>query len=91
MRADFDDLLSGLREFSGPVLAGGLWAALPMPRLVVGSSSPIRELDLVGECSTRTWRRAGQPVAARIQRGVSMVVGCPGAEGDSCLLARPTA
>ena len=47
LRQNLEALLAGLRYFSGPVLAAGLWAALGRRDvLFVGSSSPVRDLDL---------------------------------------------
>ncbi|HWJ54487.1 MAG TPA: 2-succinyl-5-enolpyruvyl-6-hydroxy-3-cyclohexene-1-carboxylic-acid synthase [Propionibacteriaceae bacterium] len=47
LRQNLEALLAGLRYFSGPVLAAGLWTALGRRDvLFVGSSSPVRDLDL---------------------------------------------
>ena len=47
LRQSLDALLSGLAYFSGPVLAAGLWTAMGEQDVVfVGSSSPVRDLDL---------------------------------------------
>jgi 2-succinyl-5-enolpyruvyl-6-hydroxy-3-cyclohexene-1-carboxylate synthase len=47
VRQRLDALLAGLPYFSGPVLAAGLWTALGERDVVfVGSSSPVRDLDL---------------------------------------------
>ena len=47
LRAELDTLLARQPFLSGPALAAGLWAALARgDTLVVGSSSPIRDLDL---------------------------------------------
>jgi len=47
LRQRLDALLSGLAYFSGPVLAEGLWTAMGEQDVVfVGSSSPVRDLDL---------------------------------------------
>ena len=46
-RAQLDGLLAGLPYLSGPVVAATLWAALGAgDALVVGSSNPVRDLDL---------------------------------------------
>jgi len=48
LRADLDELLAGLPYFSGPALAGALWSTLTSAdTLFVGSSNPVRDLDLV--------------------------------------------
>ncbi len=47
LRAELDALLAGLSYLSGPALAAALWSGLNVgDTLVVGSSSPIRDLDL---------------------------------------------
>jgi len=47
LRTELDRLLSDLPYFSGPALAAALWAGLPAEEAVfVGSSSPVRDLDL---------------------------------------------
>lgn len=47
LRAGVDRLLAGLDHLSGPALAAAVWAALPADQvLFVGSSSPVRDLDL---------------------------------------------
>jgi 2-succinyl-5-enolpyruvyl-6-hydroxy-3-cyclohexene-1-carboxylate synthase len=47
LRRSLEALLGGLAYFSGPVLAAGLWTALDSQDVVfVGSSSPVRDLDL---------------------------------------------
>ena len=47
LRQRLEALLAGLGYFSGPVLAAGLWTALGERDVVfVGSSSPVRDLDL---------------------------------------------
>ncbi len=47
VRAGLDALLSAQPGFSGPALAAALWAALDQhDHLFVGSSNPIRDLDL---------------------------------------------
>jgi 2-succinyl-5-enolpyruvyl-6-hydroxy-3-cyclohexene-1-carboxylate synthase len=47
LRQGLDALLAGLPYFSGPVLAAALWTALAEQDVVfVGSSSPVRDLDL---------------------------------------------
>ena len=47
LRADLDDLLAGLSYLSGPAVAAAVWAGLPAEEvLFVGSSSPVRDLDL---------------------------------------------
>lgn len=47
LRTELDALLAGLSYLSGPALAAGLWSGLgDGDALVVGSSSPIRDLDL---------------------------------------------
>lgn len=47
LRAGLDRLLAGLDHLSGPALAAALWAGLPADQvLFVGSSSPVRDLDL---------------------------------------------
>lgn len=46
-RAELDALLGGQPYLSGPALAAALWSALgPQDALVVGSSNPVRDLDL---------------------------------------------
>ena len=47
VRGELDALLGALSYLSGPALAAGLWSTLAAgDTLVVGSSSPIRDLDL---------------------------------------------
>jgi 2-succinyl-5-enolpyruvyl-6-hydroxy-3-cyclohexene-1-carboxylate synthase len=47
LRTELDRLLAGLDYLSGPALAAGLWAGLAADEvLFVGSSSPVRDLDL---------------------------------------------
>jgi 2-succinyl-5-enolpyruvyl-6-hydroxy-3-cyclohexene-1-carboxylate synthase len=47
LRAELDRLLAGLGYLSGPALAATLWAGLSSDEvLFVGSSSPVRDLDL---------------------------------------------
>jgi 2-succinyl-5-enolpyruvyl-6-hydroxy-3-cyclohexene-1-carboxylate synthase len=47
LRSELDRLLAGLPYFSGPALATALWAGLAEEEvLFVGSSSPVRDLDL---------------------------------------------
>ena len=47
LRADLDRVLAGLPYLSGPALAAAVWAGLPPEAaLFVGSSSPVRDLDL---------------------------------------------
>jgi len=46
-REQLDELLAGLPYLSGPSLAAGLWSCLDgQDALVVGSSNPVRDLDL---------------------------------------------
>ena len=47
LRAELDRLLAGLGYLSGPALAATLWAGLSSDEMLfVGSSSPVRDLDL---------------------------------------------
>jgi 2-succinyl-5-enolpyruvyl-6-hydroxy-3-cyclohexene-1-carboxylate synthase len=47
LRQSLDALLAGLGYFSGPALAAGLWTGLgERDVMFVGSSSPVRDLDL---------------------------------------------
>jgi 2-succinyl-5-enolpyruvyl-6-hydroxy-3-cyclohexene-1-carboxylate synthase len=68
LRRQLDQLLSGQQEFSGPMLAARLWAALDeRDILFVGSSNPIRDLDLA--------RIAAAPATVYANRGLAGIDG----------------
>ena len=62
LRTELDRLLAGLGYLSGPALAATLWAGLAADEvLFVGSSSPVRDLDLAPVGPTH---RPSTPTAA---------------------------
>ena len=68
LRRRLDELLSRQREFSGPMLAARLWAGLDdRDILFVGSSSPIRDLDLA--------RITPEPATVHANRGLAGIDG----------------
>ncbi len=69
LRAELDRLLAALPYLSGPVLAGGLWGGLTSAdRLFVGSSSPVRDLDLAPI--------SADPPTVYANRGLAGIDGC---------------
>jgi 2-succinyl-5-enolpyruvyl-6-hydroxy-3-cyclohexene-1-carboxylate synthase len=84
LRQSLDDLLAGLRYFSGPTLAAGLWTALGERDVVfVGSSSPVRDLDLAPVTST--------PPTVYANRGLAGIDGSVSTAAGIALAAeRPT-
>ena len=84
LRAGLDRVLSGLDYLSGPALAAAVWAAVPTDDvLFVGSSSPVRDLDLAPV------RADPPPVYAN--RGLAGIDGnLSTAAGLSLATARPT-
>ncbi|HET9873030.1 MAG TPA: 2-succinyl-5-enolpyruvyl-6-hydroxy-3-cyclohexene-1-carboxylic-acid synthase [Propionibacteriaceae bacterium] len=75
LRLELDRLLAGQRHFTGPALAAALWASLgERDTLVVGSSNPIRDLDLaaVGGVAPTVYANRG---LAGIDGMVSTAVG----------------
>jgi 2-succinyl-5-enolpyruvyl-6-hydroxy-3-cyclohexene-1-carboxylate synthase len=68
LRRQLDELLSRQPEFSGPMLAARLWAGLDdRDILFVGSSSPIRDLDLA--------RITPAPATVHANRGLAGIDG----------------
>jgi 2-succinyl-5-enolpyruvyl-6-hydroxy-3-cyclohexene-1-carboxylate synthase len=84
VRTRLDRLLAGLDHLSGPAVAARLWTALPADTvLFVGSSSPVRDLDLAPV------RADPPPVYAN--RGLAGIDGnISTAAGVALATARPT-
>jgi 2-succinyl-5-enolpyruvyl-6-hydroxy-3-cyclohexene-1-carboxylate synthase len=84
LRSSLEVLLAGLGYFSGPALAAGLWSALDERDVVfVGSSSPVRDLDLAPV-------RIGSP-AVYANRGLAGIDGnVSTAAGIALATERPT-
>jgi 2-succinyl-5-enolpyruvyl-6-hydroxy-3-cyclohexene-1-carboxylate synthase len=75
LRRRLDELLWRQSEFSGPMLAARLWAALDeRDILFVGSSSPIRDLDLAGIATAPATVHANRGLAG-IDGSISTAVG----------------
>ncbi len=84
MKIRLNSLLDGLPYLSGPTVAGRLWSALgSADTLVVGSSSPVRDLDL----ATVT----PDPPAVYANRGLAGIDGTVStAIGVGLIVERPT-
>ena len=84
LRAELDRLLAALPYLSGPVLAAGLWSGLTSAdRLFVGSSSPVRDLDLAAI--------SADPPLVYANRGLAGIDGCVStAIGIGLASERPT-
>lgn len=78
------EVLDGLAYLSGPVVAARLWSALgPADTLVVGSSSPVRDLDLAAVSPA--------PPAVYANRGLAGIDGTLStAIGIGLVVERPT-
>ena len=84
MSARLAEVLDGLAYLSGPVVAGRLWSALGgADTLVVGSSSPVRDLDLAPV--------SAEPPTVYANRGLAGIDGTIStAIGVGLVVERPT-
>lgn len=84
LRPALDQLLAAQQEFTGPALAAALWSSLEeRDTLVVGSSNPIRDLDLAAVRSTAPTVYANRGLSG-IDGMVSTAVGVALAEEKPC-------